>query len=553
MGRLAAISAATALIGCACTSSAAGDQAESDAPLTKRPFMQPVEPARSGQAAWFGLRPPGPATDPVQGVFDTSDTELPARPATFGPGPVNPLLSGEAVYADLAQIVDFSHESREDGEYLWGRVTGRPAFDRTLDWVAGELREAGLDDARLEKFEAKNVHLPVSGEVRLIGSDALGVGSKDIVLQSAMVGGNGPVNGALTAPLIYVGQGTAADLTGRALDGKIAVLISTPSPSLYAALPARRIGAVLEAGAAGVIEIQAQAGNMKSFDRDRHGCGKGLCFTVGGEDGYFLQNVLGEAARQGSTVFAALTATSETLDPTLANVVATIPGKTDRVVIINAHADAWFGGADDNGSGLAVMLSLARYFQSQPQLDRTLVFIASAGHHSSTVNGLRAFRAKHEDGLIAKTDLILNIEHPAQTQMMRSYLYRPDNNFGSAIIAASGDLPKQVAINNRSPFLIDLWHQGVECFGLDVQRIVDEALPGDLNAFSDRPDIAQTQMIASGGVYHTTGDDLYAIPPAALERAARFHAFFIGRVANAPVEQLRGGDFEPSSQCPPTP
>lgn len=466
---------------------------------------------------------------------------------------MSPLLRGDVIRDDLAQIVEFSHESRMAGEYLWGRVTGRPAFDRTVQWVAGQLSEAGLEDVRLEPFEARGVHLPVSGEVRLLGEGAYGAGSQDIVLQSAMVGGNGPVNGTVTAPLVYVGQGVAADLAGRDLDGAIAVLVSTPSPSLYSALPARRIGAVLEAGAAGVVEIQVQAGNMKSFDRDRHGCGQELCFTVGGEDGYFLQNVLGEAARQNKTILTTLTASSETLHPSLDNVVATIPGKTERAVIINAHADGWFGGADDNGSGLAVLIALARYFQEQPELERTLVFVASAGHHSSSVNGLRAFRERHEQGLVTKADLILNIEHPAQAEMMRSYLFRQDTNFGSKIIAATGDLPKQVAINNRAPFLVHLWRQGVECFGLDVQRMVDGELPGDLNAFSDRPNIVQTQMIASGGVYHTTGDDLYAVPPAALERAARFHAFFIEQVANAPIEQLRGGDFEPSNQCPPTP
>lgn len=439
--------------------SAAGSPAQ-QAPLTTRPFMVPVEPARSGSPAWFSLQLPGPETDPAEGAFDTRGTDLPARPALFPPGPLASPLDGGVIHRDLARIVGFSHESRAAGEYLWGRVTGRPAYDRTVEWVADQLRGAGLEDTSLETFQASGVHLPVAGEVRLIGTDDLGFGSQDVVLQTAMVGGNGPVNGSITAPLIYVGQGLDADLAGRDLAGRIAVIVSTPSPSLYSALPARRIGAVMEAGAVGVIEIQVQAGNLKSFDRDRHGCGTGLCFTVGGEDGFFLQNVLGEAAKLGKVVIASLSAESETLNPVLANVVATIPGRTDRAVLINAHADGWFGGADDNGSGLAVLIALARYFETQPQLERTLVFIASAGHHSSSVNGLRAFQAEHAGDLVANADLLLNIEHPAQSDMMRSYLQRQNNNFGSRFVAASGDLPKQVAISNRAPFLIDLWRQG---------------------------------------------------------------------------------------------
>jgi hypothetical protein len=399
----------------------------------------------------------------------------------------------------------------------------------------------------------RDLHLPIAGEVRLLGTDALGVGSRDIVLRSAMVGGEGPVNGSITAPLVYVGQGLDADLAGRDLNGRIAVLVSTPSPSLYSAIPARRIGAVLAAGAAGVIEIQVQAGNLQNFDRERHGCGTGLCFTVGGEDGYFLQNVLGRAAKAGVTVSATLSARSETLHPRLANAVATLPGRTARSVIVIAHADGWFGGADDNGTGLAVMLALARHFAHRPRLERTLVFVASAGHHSASVNGPRAFRAAHEGDYVANADLIINLEHPAQSDLMRSYLYRETINFGSPFVTASGDLPKQVAVSNGAPFFERLWRQGIDCFGLDLQRTVDPELPGDLNAFADLNDVPRTQMIASGGLYHSSGDDLWSVPEAALERAARFHAHLIATAAQAPADLLRGGSERPARRCPPTP
>jgi hypothetical protein len=367
-----------------------------------------------------------------------------------------------------------------------------------------------------------------------------------------MVGGDGPVVGVVTAPLVYAGQGLDADLAGRDLKGKIAVIIATPDPSLYAAVPSNRLTAVMDAGAVGAIEILAQPGNLKSFDRDRHGCGRRLCFTVGGEDGFFVQTLLGEAAKVGKTVTATLSATSETLDRDVPNVVATLPGRTNRTVIIVAHADGWFGGADDNASGLAVMIGLARHFARQPKLERTLVFVASAGHHSAGANGVRAFRAMHADD-VARADLIVNIEHPAQSAMMRTYVERRNDNFGSAMVAASGDLPKQIAVNNRAPFLIDLWRQGITCFGLEGQRFVDQALPGDLNGFSDLTSVPQTQMIASGGVYHTSGDDLYSVPPAALERAARFHAYLVEMATNATPEALRGASVTPARSCPPTP
>ena len=43
------------------------------------------------------------------------------------------------------------------------------------------------------------------------------------------------------------------------------------------------------------------------------------------------------------------------------NAIAVIPGseRPDETIIINAHADAWFDGAGDNGDGLAVLVALA--------------------------------------------------------------------------------------------------------------------------------------------------------------------------------------------------
>jgi hypothetical protein len=142
---------------------------------------------------------------------------------------------------------------------------------------------------------------PTAGEARILADASFGEGPGDVVLQSAMVGDRGPVNGAITAAMIYVGHASAADLAGRDVSGKIAVM-------LYGADEIGRPAALIKAGAAGVIEVLDQIGNMQSFDGDRHGCGTSLCFTVGGADGFFQENVLGKAATAGKFVRAKLSA-----------------------------------------------------------------------------------------------------------------------------------------------------------------------------------------------------------------------------------------------------
>ena len=478
--------------------------------------------------------------------------DLPSVPASFGPGPRSPELAGARIKADVARVVAFSMQSRAEGDFLWGRVTGRPGYDRTVAWAAEQMRAAGLKDAHLEPFVAPTFSLPLASEVRLVASDAFGAGSRDIAFQSVMVGGKGPVNGSATAALVYVGQGTDADLAGRDLRGKIAVINGTPNPGVYSTNEASRLKVVVAAGAVAAIEILEQPGNMKSFDGDRHGCGTALCFTLGGEDGFFLMNVLGAAAKGGQTVTARVAAKSETLtDAKVANAVATLPGRTDRVVIVNAHADAWFVGADDNASGLATFLALARYFAKQPKLERTLVFVVSAGHHTAA-NGLAAFRAAHDGDVVSRTDLVVNLEHVASSGLSRSAVERQDNNFGFKTLATTAEFPKQVGVSNRAPFLVDLWRQGVTCFGLSVQRVVDAQNPGELLRFVDRP-TPTTQMISAGPLYHTSGETVDSIPDAGLERAARFHAFLITEAANAPVALLNGGPSASRPGCPRTP
>ena len=66
------------------------------------------------------------------------------------------------------------------------------------------------------------------------------------------------------------------------------------------------------------------------------------------------------------------------------NGVAVIRGSdSQEAIVLNAHADGWFDAAGDNADGLSVLLALARHFaKPENRPERTLVFVASAGHHS---------------------------------------------------------------------------------------------------------------------------------------------------------------------------
>jgi hypothetical protein len=234
--------------------------------------------------------------------------------------------------ADVHRTIEFSIESRNAGDAMWGRVSGTPAEIHTIEWVVSRLKTLGLADAHAETFPIEPpLWFPDLWEVRLIPSQAMGSGSSDVVLKSAFPEANGkttPTEG-VTAPLVFVGRGSAAEFANVDVKGKIAVVHVVLNDSLFDSRERGVADAAVKAGAVGAINVIDSPGNMHYVD-GRYGCGAGPCFAVGGEDGAFLENAIGEAARSGKgPISARLKLESEMREHlSAANAVATLKGKT---------------------------------------------------------------------------------------------------------------------------------------------------------------------------------------------------------------------------------
>ena len=414
--------------------------------------------AADDNTAWFGTPGPAPLSDPRKPVMKYDDVFEPL-PAQFAkrPGTPDPLLAASALKVDQKKIVSFSLESLSAGDKVWGRRAATPAFMHTLEWTVGELKAAGLKDARVETFAVPAaMWVPQRWQLQILGDPAFGAGTQDVTLASAFPqpGGASIPGGRLTAPIVYVGHGTDADLAGRELKGKIAVVRVRPEPSLFGAGEQGVAARLVEKGAAGVINAIEGPGNAQYID-PRFACGTSPCFMIGGQDAWFLQTVIGKAANAGVLdrlkIAMSLTSTEQG-GLTSANAVATIPGESDKRIIINAHADGYFQGGDDNASGLAVLLGLAKYFAKQAKPKHTLMFVASGGHHGPG-NGPASLVAAHPE-LKTGTLLILNLEHVAYADVVRGKV-RAANNIGMSWETSVTESAKAVGVTNESPFLIE--------------------------------------------------------------------------------------------------
>lgn len=493
-------------------------------------------------SAWFGLPLPGPLTDPDKPVVAVGPTFQTAAPNYPKPRDPHHVLGGEQLMADVHRIVQFSIESRTAGDAMWGRVSGTPAEVHTVEWTASRLKALGLNDAHVETFPIDTpLWFPSHWELRLIASPAMGTGSGDIVLQSAFPEGTGQSTAqeGITAPLVFIGRGTPAEMANGDVHGKIAVLHVVLNDSLFDARERGVAAAAVKAGALAAINVIDSPGNMQYVD-GRYGCGTAPCFAVGGEDGAFLENAIGAAAKANAgNVTARLKLDSELREHlNAANAVATIPGKTNNVIIISAHADGWFDGANDNADGLAALIGEAGYFAERavkPQ--HTLIFMATAGHHNAG-NGAAAYIKAHPD-VIDHLSLMINLEHLAQLSTVPSSPAAVTSGFPGAPVATTTETAKQIGISTGSPYLIDLFAKAASRYSIVTVSKPSTSVPGDAGAYL-RIHKPAVQLISASTFYHSTGDVEGLISSNGLERAAAFWAEFISTVDQATDEQIQG-------------
>ena len=101
-------------------------------------------PATKKDGPWFGVMLP-PKTDAAAVKVGLR----PARPAS-GFDNSSPEFAGTAIKNDVATIVGFARaagQAKEIGNgQMWGRISGFPSSEKTIEWAADQFRKAGMTD-----------------------------------------------------------------------------------------------------------------------------------------------------------------------------------------------------------------------------------------------------------------------------------------------------------------------------------------------------------------------------------------------------------------------
>jgi hypothetical protein len=259
------------------------------------------------------------------------------------------------------------------------RLGGTSADDTAARYLASKLRAAGFANVKLEA-------VPVD-EWAVRGASVT-VGEQTFVC-SQFGGVPGTDDDGITAQVIYLGSGTAADYEGVDVKGKI-VLVDSSMDSFwfnFQGAEATKHGAlavILTSNFSDGTGMDFPSFPWYSVAPDALGANDGeydMSFVpliyMSQQDGDWLKDEIEEGATQatfGSQVDIVMAEDGGTGY----NVIATLPGKkkNGEMVILNAHHDAHFrAGLDDTGAVVATLAAAKAMKMSGYQPNRTIKFV----------------------------------------------------------------------------------------------------------------------------------------------------------------------------------
>lgn len=267
-------------------------------------------------------------------------------PAPTAPPPTstpNPEFDSARAYA----------HNRFLAETIGARVAGTDAATRAGDYIAQEFTKYGyIIEKQAFTFEGWEDR---GTQVQLIVPETRTLNARPIQYSPA---------GKVEAEVVAVGGlGEAGDFVRVNVKGKIALVQRGTIPFSDKALNAQN------AGALAAIVYNNAPDNFQGTLRERPSI---PVLALSGRDGQAIIDLLAKGA-----VKIKIESDAGIMQRTGRNIIATKRGASNRVIVLGAHYDSveLGKGANDNGSGTAVLLELARVL-GQKSRAATLVFIA---------------------------------------------------------------------------------------------------------------------------------------------------------------------------------
>jgi hypothetical protein len=442
-------------------------------------------------------------------------------------------IKGEDVFQIVKEICNFGF-----------RRAGTPPAHKAEMYIYEKLKEAGVDDVKLEKVDFTR-WWSERHELTIISEKTPGV-VEDQILKTfpSWFCVSSPPEG-ITAEVAYVRYGTKSDFREIDVKGKIALIEGNmllnfrPTHTVF-----NTIEVAQNKGAKAVICINGSPAdsitytnfsNMFQLTSTKIVPSITLpVLSINNHDGEYLKHL---CTRYHKTLTVKLVETSKTGPATSNTVIGTLPGKTDDIIVIGTHTDSTFTGAFDNAAANAGLITLAKHYAKLPpeKREKTMIFAGWTGHECESI-GSRKFVETHEE-LLPKITTFIELDGFG----CNGYYNQADGG----IIDTNMDERRGIFTTDNA-VLLSFASDAVMKYKLlpavSLSAILLEV--GDYAPFAKK-DVPSLLIIGKSPLYHTELDTIETIRPDQLERSAKAHIEIINRIQSARAEDIKKSDRKP--------
>ena len=331
--------------------------------------------------------------------------------------------------------------------------------------------------------------------------------------------------GGLSAPMAYLGEGTAQDFAGRDLRGHIVLVEGIASPAVAAR--------AAHCGAAGQLHISPHEHLHEMCISPVWGSPSAstlaempatVTCTISNADGAALRDRL--AAGEAPSVTLHATVDTGWRKTPILQADMDGPHPDGPFVLFSGHHDTWYYGVMDNGSANATMLETARLLaQGRGQFRRGVRFCFWSGHSHGRYSGSAWYVDNHWDELERRCAVHVNVDSTG--------------GVGASILTESAVASELAGV--AADVVLAEANQAHE--GRRVGRNSDMSfwgvgIPTLFGSLSHQPRSPVKMRNPLGWWWHTPHDLLDKIDPANLVRDTRVFVRALSRLVTAPVLPL---------------
>jgi peptidase M28-like protein len=433
-------------------------------------------------------------------------------------------IDGARLKGYVDELAAMARAYRDRGHpQFWGRIIGTDADAANARWLAAKLTALGLADVHEQPFDLPPQWMPQSWRVT---ASAAGE-SRPLESAQPTYRSEATPAGGLDLEAVDAGFATDAELAGRDFTGKAVFFYSTDTMSRHATASNGAWKRILEHHPAAMFITLLIPGNLR-LQFYPVGGGTVPTFALGQEDGLAVRQLIAKAHGGAAPRVTLQLDVKMTPDLKTSTVWGTLKGTTDENVMLVAHRDGWFEGANDNGTGVATMVGVAEYLSKLPAASRrrSVTFLGTTGHHDGTAES-GTWLAAHKE-LFANTALLINSEHTAAQQLVA---------YNGTVRKASSASP-EMWFAGGSPKLEAIALAAYRAFGVPIYDRGERSAAGEIGRIQTLA--PSLQLIDTGLYWHSDHETPDIIPADALANVTRAFAKIIVDTDSVPIAELRG-------------